>query len=161
MAKAAKHNPNMIHHYCYYPHYSGDDCSGSSLIDATALLLMLNLANDIKNLLSENGTKKIDWDTAKKLEGANLAEYEVLRESLDHMLSDVEGTIKASYALSDAIEGWDFTPAMVIESLCKKGYFVSDWEEGSFYFSTDEALEKAQKKLNKMDAAHDADAREF
>ncbi len=161
MAKKAKHNLNMIHHYCCYPHYSGSDFSGSSLIDATTLLLLLTIADERYQLLSKNGTREIKYNTHKKLNEKQTAKYKVLDESFDALLGDVEETITASYALSQAIDGFGFRPSDVIDSLCKKGYFVADWEEGSFYFATDEALPKAQKKLNKIEAGHAADARDF
>lgn len=157
MAKKEKSQPNMINHYCYYPHYSGDDCSGNGKINIMALLTMLHLSEEMHNMKTRNGK----FPKGRKLGTKQMVTYNKITDTLDELVGEVEDTLEYSYALSQAIDGYGFTPSDVLKSLSKKGYFVADWEEGSFYFATDEALEKAQKKLNKLEARHEKDAREF
>lgn len=163
MSQAESTNSNLIHFYSYYPHYLGD-LSASSTIDATALLLVLELANEHHKLMTNNGAVNGQRDIKAYLDSLadeQRQQIEALDESVEEMLADIEDTMGNCHALTDAIRGYLHTPQDVINSLCKKGFYVDEWEEGGFYFATDEALEKAQKAFNRQEAKILAETRTF
>lgn len=107
-----------IVYYEYYPHYQGT-MTAKVVLDDTTFALLLTLMKD-----------------------ANAD------EALDELVEEITDNSKeALYGLgSVTCEEW-ITARKILNGINKNGYFVSQWEEGSFYFAEKDKTKEAKAAL--------------
>lgn len=165
----------------FYPHYMLGDLKGELKIDDTLFCLMLAMAADpepIAMVQRDNGKKgkhRRVWEEPETTHLDELIDIIDFGRCVSRNLSKSDKKLQGDlltfegevYALPDMFTGaWadgrgEFDievmkkrPAKILRAFARKGYIVSDWEEGSHALALPGYEEAARRAIAKLEAKH-------